>query len=438
MKLKYLAALLLILFLPVQLHGLTLEEEKKYGWQIYQEIAKSVPINNDPYISIYFRDIKDRLEGAANLPFPIVLTVIESNSLDAFATIGGYVYVTTGLIGMCDKEEELAGVLGHEFAHIARRHVAKRMEKEKFLSVGMLASMVLAMLIPNPTAQAATLAMGGASSMAMSLKYSREDEEEADSVGASIADRAGYGALGTAEFLKKLRAGGGDKALPQYLLTHPYHEERIIRIESMWGGSKSQIDGSFFPYLLERIKVLHAPYRQGMEDIWISRYLKDKDNPLTAYALALVYSMKGNVNESVNIASNISSPYRNMFLGEMLVSARRFSNAIDVLKEETLPIPRFFLAKAYEANGDRSMAINVLSQLLRYGIVYPEIFYRYGMLLGRGGREAEGYAYLGQYYIEIGRQDLARSNFEKAITKYGINSKEGQEILKLLESTKKK
>lgn len=438
MKLKYLVIIFLILFFPLQLFGLTLEEEKKYGWEVYLEIARSTQINNDPYISIHLRNIKDRLEGAASIPFPIVLTIIESNSVDAFATIGGYVYLTTGLIGLCDKEEELAGVLAHEFAHIARRHVAKRLGKEKFISVGTLASLLLAMLVPDPKAQAAMIAMGTASSMAMSLKYSREDEEEADSFGASMADKAGYGGIGTVEFLRKLRAGGGDKALPQYLLTHPYHEERIIRIESAWAGKKARIDDDFFPFLLIRVKVLHSPQKEDMGDMWINRYLKDSNNPSTGYAMSLMYSMKGDANESVNIAKKINSPYRDLFLGEILVNSRRFGEAIGVLKDETFPVSRFFLAKAYEGNGDRTMALNVLNGLLPYGNAYPEIFYRYGMLLGRGGDEAKGYAYLGRFYLMSGKQDLARQNFEKAIAKYGINSKEGQEILKLLDSTKRK
>ncbi len=438
MKFKYFIILFLAVFLPTQLHGLTLEEETKYGREVYLEIARSASINNDPYITIHLRDLKERLEGAASLPFPITLTVIESSSADAFATIGGYVFITTGLIGMCDKEEELAGVLAHEFAHIARRHVAKRLEKEKYINVGTLATLLLGMMIPDTRAQSAVIATGTASSMAMSLKYSREDEEEADRIGAGIADRAGYGALGTAEFLKKLRSGGGDKMLPQYLLTHPYHEERIVRIGSMWAGSKSRIDGSFFPYILERVKVLHGPYREGSGEIFRNRYLRDRANPYAAYALSLLYSIRGNANEAVNIAAGIHSPDRNLFLGEILVNVRRFGDAVNVLKGSTSPISRFFLARAYEGNGDRQTAIDVLKELLQYGDVYPEIYYRYGMLLGRASQEAKGYEYLGRFYLQTGREDLARNNLEKAIAKYGINSSEAQEALRLLSTIKKK
>jgi len=437
MKLRYPVIIFLILFLPMQLYGLTLEEERKYGQEIYLQIANSVAVNTDPYISIYLGNIKDNLEAAANLPFPMVLTIIESTSVDAFTTPGGYVYLTTGLVGMCDKEEEVAGVIAHEFGHNAKRHIAKRLEKDKYINIGMLAALMAGMLIPDAKAKSTVLATGSASAMALSLKYSREDEDEADRVGASIADKAGYGALGTADFLKKLRLGGGDKALPQYLLTHPYHEERIIKIEKAWAGSKSRIDGTFFPYLLVRTKVLHSPITEGRRDTWVNKYRKDANDPLTTYGISLMYSFTGNTNDSVRIAKSINSSYRSLLLGEILVNARQFEDAIGVLRGETSPIPRYYLARAYEGYGDREMALDVLTGLLQYGKIYPEIYQRYGMLLGRSGNQAKGYEYLGRYYLETGKQHLARSNFEKAVTKYGINSPEAKEILRLLDTIKR-
>lgn len=434
MKCKFLIVIVfLLLFLPFKIYGLSLEEEKKYGKEIYLEIAKSAALNNDPYITLYLRTMKERLEGVASLPFPIVLTIIESQTVDAFATIGGYVYITTGLIGLCDKEQELAGVLAHEFAHIGRRHVAKRLEKQKYINVGMLATTLLSILIGDPKA----LVAGAASAQAMSLKYSREDEEEADRVGSTTADRAGYGGLGVAEFLKKVRTTGTDKVLPQYLLTHPYHEERIIKIESMWGESKVTVGTALFPYLLVREKILHKPPGGGMEDIWINKYLKDKNDPINAYAASLIYSLKGNMDESINVAKEINSPYKNLLLGELLLNAQRFKDAIDTLKDEPDPVPRYFLARAYEGYGERAMATNVLKELLQYGNAYPEIFYRLGMMLGRMGQEAEGYEYLGRYYLEIGKYDIAKTHLEKAVTKYGINSREAKEILKILDELKK-
>ncbi len=436
MKLRYYVIIFFILFLPMEVYSLTIEEEKKYGREIYREIAASATINNDPYITMYFDGIKDRLERSASLSFPIVLTIIESNTVEAFATIGGYVYLTTGLIGMCDDEEEVAGVMAHEFAHIAKRHIAKRLEKEKFINIGMLATLIAGMLIPDPRAKETILATGSASAMAMSLKYSREDEDEADRTGAYIADKSGYGGLGTAKFLKKLRTGSGDKVLPQYLLTHPYHEERIVKIERAWAGSESRIEGAFFPYLKVRIKVLHAPFTEGMRDAWKKRYIRDSNDPLAQYGMSLADSLAGNTSDAVRIAKEINSPFRNLLLGEILVNCREYKDAIDLLQDEKSPVSRFFLAKAYEGYGDRREALDILNELLQYGRIYPEIYYRYGMLMGRSGDQGAGYEYLGRYYLETGREDLARSNLEKAVLKYGINSQEAVEILKLLDSKK--
>ena len=436
MKFKFLVLILLLLSFPFTLFGLTLEEERKYGKEVFLEIAKSVSINDDPYISIYVNKIKDRLESNATLAFPITLTIIDSQTADAFATIGGYVFITMGLIGMCDKEEELAGVLAHEFAHVSKRHIAKRLEKEKYINVASVASLLAAILIPDAKAKGAILTMGMGSAQALSLKYSREDEDEADRVGSVIADKTGYGGLGTADFLRKLRAGGGDTVFPQYLLTHPYHEERIIKLESMWQRKRIDIDTALFPYLVARAKILHKDARGSSEDIWINKYVKDKADPVNIYAASLVYAAKGDADKSVDVITEMKSPYKNMFFGEMLVDAHRFKEAAVVLKDETYPTSRYYLAKAYEGAGDRDMAIDVLGQILRYGNVYPEIYYRYGMLLGRKGQEARGYEYLGRFYLETGKLDLARTHFEKAISRYGINSREAADLLKILDGIK--
>jgi predicted Zn-dependent protease len=438
LKLFVVCFLLFTLCLSSVSPALTIEEERKYGKEIYLQIANSAPINNDPYISLYLQDIKRRLEEVTSVPFPITLTVIQSQTVNAFATIGGYIYLTTGLIAFSDTEEELAGVLGHELAHITRRHVAKRVEKEKFINIGMLATMLAGMLIPgDPKAKEAILVGGQAAAQALALKYSRDDEDDADRSGSVYSDRAGYNAVGVADFLKKLRVYGRETTIPQYLLTHPYHEERIIRLENAWPESKTRNNTSFYPYLVVRANVLHGLPGTGTKEIWINKYQKDKDVPTNAYGACLAYMSAGNISESVRIASEIKSPYRNLFVGEVLVNGRQFGEAVEVLKYQQDPISKFFLAKAYEGQGNIEMAAKTYKDLLPYAPAYPEIFYRFGMLTGRLGLEGMGHEYLGRYYMEIGRYDLAKSNIEKAINKYGINSKEAQELLNILDQLKK-
>jgi len=441
MKLKLffvVCTLLCSLCLSSLLLALSVEEEKKYGKEIYLQIANSVPINTDPYISLYLQDIKARLEGVTSLPFPITLTVIQSQTVNAFATIGGYIYLTTGLIGFSDTEEELAGVLAHELAHITRRHVAKRIEKEKYINIGMLATMLAGMLVGgDPKAKEAIMVGSQSAAQALSLKYSRDDEDDADRSGSTYSDRAGYNAVGVADFLKKLRVTGRETTIPQYLMTHPFHEERIIKLENAWSDSKTTNNTAFYPFLVVRANVLHRLPGTGAKEIWLNKYMKDKDIPTNAYGASLVYMTTGNIAESIKVASEIKSPYRNLFMGEALVNGRQFGEAVEALKYQQDPISKMFLAKAYDGLGNIEMAAKTYKDLLPYGPAFPEIFYRLGMLTGRLGLEGMGHEYLGRYYMEIGRYDLAKSNIEKAINKYGINSKEAQELLKILDQFKK-
>jgi predicted Zn-dependent protease len=435
---RFLSFVLILAFTTSSLSfALTYDEEIKYGKEIYREIIQVVPVNNDPYISLAVDSIKKRLENKAQMPFPVTLTIIDSESVDAFATMGGYVYITTGLIGMCDKEEELAGVVSHEFSHIKKRHIAKRMEKEKYINIGMIATMLAGIIAGGGSASEAIITSGMAGAQAMSLKFSREDEEEADREGSTIADKAGYGGLGSALFLKRLRTGGLDKLLPQYLLTHPYYEARIIFLESMWEKNRVTMEAPFFPYLALRARILHKSARVGGDDIIINRYLKDKADPVNNYAACLVYSLKGNGDESIRVAGENKSSFKNLFQGEMFINARKFPEAVDVLKTGTEPVAQFLLAKAYEGQSKNEMAISTLKEIVSYGSVFPEIYYRLGMLYGRTGAEAKGYDYLGRFYVETGKFTLAKTNLEKAVSRYAINSPEAKEVLQILESIKK-
>ncbi len=433
---RSIALILVVVFLglPFRALGISLEEERKYGRETFVEIAGSAPLFYDPFTSMYINSMKRRIESASNPPFPMVVTVIDSTEANAFATFGGYVYITTGLIGMALKEDELAGVMAHEFAHVEKRHISKRMEKQKYLNAAMLGTMLLSMLVGGSQSKGAVLTTGMASTQALSLKYSREDEEEADKAGAEFAYKAGYSPTGTADFLKNLRAAGGDKVLPQYLLTHPYHEERIVRIESTWTGKGgSPVRDPFFPYAATRTVLQQKVVKPGIQDFMLNRYAKSPNDPVAAYGAALVSMSKGETEKALKLVRSMDSPYSKELLGELLINVQRYDEAVALLKDDPSPVARFFLARAYEGQGRGEQALDTLTDITPYATAYPDIYRRLGMLSGRMGRDAKGFEYLGRYYVEIGRYDAAKTNLEKAISKYGINSREGQELLAILD-----
>lgn len=431
---RFVALTLLLCFSPLTLFGLTLEEERKYGREVFLEMAQSSRFYSDPLLSLHLAAVKERLEAVTSLPYPVKLTIIESPTPNAFAMIGGYVYVTTGLLELCDREEEVAGVLAHEFAHLSKRHIAKRSEKDKFLSAGMIAALLAGMLLKSP----AIMATGMASAQSVALKYSREDEDEADRTGLATAERAGYSGRGIAEFLKKLRQAGLEKDLPQYLLTHPYSDERIMKISKLSTLHQTTVDASLFPFLVERLRIMHNLFSPVAQETVLKRYAKDPTDAVNVYSAGLVLSMRGQTDTALGVVKKLNSPYRDLFTSELLINGQRYTEAIGTLKKQPTALERFLLSKAYEGSGALAQSSAVLSGLIPKAKSYPEIYQRYGMTLGRQGNEAGGHEYLGRYYYEVGRDEAAKTNLEKAVAKYGINNPESKELLVLLEQIKKK
>ncbi|HME44930.1 MAG TPA: M48 family metalloprotease [Syntrophorhabdales bacterium] len=440
MKFKILTAVILLVCFPLTTFCLTLTEEVKMGKQIHQEVLRAFRLNNDPYVCLYMGRVAKTIEPNANVAFPVRLTVVESGTPNAFATMGGYAYVTTGLIEMADREEEVAGVLSHEFGHLGRRHVAKRMEQEKPLTWATLAGMLLGTLgamIPGAGALGPALMTSTmAAAQTVALKFSREDEDEADRFGLATAEASGYSGHGLADFLKKIRSTESERMIPQYLLTHPYSDVRAAKIESRITLPKTTVNTDFFPYVQARLKILNKTLGPAIEDTWMGKHEKDPKDPVSAYGAALVYTLLGNTVKAEEMIRNMDSPYKNLFLGEILVRTQRFKEAAEVLRTQTDPIASYFLASALEGSGDLSGAADVLKGLFPYKESLPIIYQRFGMVAGRLGYEGLGYEYLGRYYLEIGRPQVARTYLEKASAKYGRNTDEAREVQVLLDETK--
>ena len=156
---------------------------------------------------------------------PYTFKVIDGKDINAFSLPGGPVYVYRGLLDMMgDDDDALACVLGHECGHVNGRHAARQISSQ-------YATNLLLLAIPNPTA--ANLASGAAS--LVSLKYSRDDEYEADRRGMSYAHFAKYDPNGMIRFFGKLqrlekREGGNG---PEWLLNHPVTRARIDKAKML-------------------------------------------------------------------------------------------------------------------------------------------------------------------------------------------------------------
>jgi hypothetical protein len=162
--------------------------------------------------------------------FEYSFALVTDKSINAFALPGGPAFVHTGLIAAAENEGQLAGVIGHEIAHVAMRHGTNQASKANLLQLpAALASGVLGGG-GGLMGQLAQLGIGlGANSIL--LKYSRDAESDADALGARLMSASGYNPIEMARFFEKLEAEGGQRG-PQFLSDHPNPGNRVKAVEA--------------------------------------------------------------------------------------------------------------------------------------------------------------------------------------------------------------
>ncbi len=185
------------------------------------------PYNTDPALTAYVDQVGQKLAAASGVDLPYEFVVLNNSMPNAWALPGGKIAINRGLLTLMRNEAELAAVLGHEVAHAAARHGAKRLER------GLLAQAVLVAAAVGTAGQEYAGGVLGSAQLAASLlnqKNSRDAEREADFYGTRFMAQAGYdpyGAVTLQEIFVKLSAGRQSSFLEGLMATHPPSEERL-------------------------------------------------------------------------------------------------------------------------------------------------------------------------------------------------------------------
>lgn len=209
---------------------ISVKQEIELGREAQREVRKQVPEVSDSQVKAYIAGIGRRLVARAGGPkYPYSFSTANYREINAFALPGGPVWIHRGTIAAAANEAQVASVLAHEIAHIAQRHAADQISKQ--LVANGLIGLLGAFLGNDRSAQTAQL---GARVLAggYMLKFSRDDEREADTVGASILRRAGWDPREMAAFMEMLRKeqGRDPAALQVFLSSHPAPAERAARL----------------------------------------------------------------------------------------------------------------------------------------------------------------------------------------------------------------
>ena len=180
-----------------------------------------------------------QMTAISDRPGDYGFTVVDSPVINAFATPDGHVYFTRGIMAYFNNEAQFSGVLGHELGHITARHGAKQQRNNTIAGIGMLLGSVLA---PRVMQSIGGLVQEGVG--LYMLKYSRDDENEADGLGVKYSTKIGYDASYMADFfqtLQRTEAKSGS-SVPTFLSTHPSSADRYTRVKGLAVQAK-QNDG---------------------------------------------------------------------------------------------------------------------------------------------------------------------------------------------------
>lgn len=205
------------------------EDELKLAEQVHQELLKQTRLVEDRSINEYVNSLGQRLargSGRPNIPWRFY--VVDDKSINAFATLGGRVYVHTGLLDETESEGQLASVMGHEIGHIVGRHGLENVKKsQKYGTLASLATIAGAILGGQAGANLGGLA-GNMIAGGYLMKHSRNAEREADYLGLYNLKDTGYNTGGMIEMFQILQevSKSSPNSFGSILASHPAPSER--------------------------------------------------------------------------------------------------------------------------------------------------------------------------------------------------------------------
>lgn len=230
----------------IQLSNVSDRQEVQIGREINQElVGQEIRLYRNPTITRYVNEIGQRLvQGSKRPDIPYTFQIVDDKEINAFATMGGFVYVHRGLIAAADNEAQLASVLGHEIGHIVRRHALQQLRQQALLQgVASAAGVNRNILVSLGT------------KLALQLPNSRKDEFEADQEGLYNIRQANYAPSAMVEFMHKLLKSGG--SVPTFLSTHPATQDRIKALEEAINPATADVgNGLNSKAYKDRIRVL--------------------------------------------------------------------------------------------------------------------------------------------------------------------------------------
>jgi predicted Zn-dependent protease len=396
-------------------------EESQFGRMIMRDIRNSGQVIEDPLITEYLNDIGSRIVAQSNQgDQSFTFFAVDDHRINAFALPGGYIGVHTGLLEATRNEDELAGVLAHEVAHVTQRHIARAIHansRQSILTTAMmLGALVLAAAGGGSDAVQGAVAIAQGTAVQQQINFTRTNEYEADRVGIAALADAGYDPYGMASFfevMSRQTTTSPEMRAPEFMRTHPVTTARIAEARNRAKDYPPVRSEDSTSYGIARMRVIVSRFDTAAEAV---AYFEARDyenqNDIQRYGRAVAYQRAGNYFAALPIFEELLEKDKSVIayhigLGQTLVALDQWSDAVKIFDRALALFPRNVpLVIEYGERlielGQPKKAHDLLLDLLNNVPPTPEQVRLIARAASLAGEEAEAYYYLSEYRLMIG------------------------------------
>ena len=400
---------------------LSSNEESQLGRAIMRSIRNSGQVVEDPLINEYINEIGNRIAAQTNDgEQDYTFFVIEDQRINAFALPGGYIGVHTGLIEATRSEDELAGVLAHEIAHVNQRHIARAIHassRQSLLTTAMMLGALIAGVVGgDPDIVQAGMAVAQGTAVQQQINFTRANEYEADRVGIAALADAGFDPYGMASFfevMSRQTTRAPDERAPAFLMTHPVTTARIAEARNRARSYPHIRSDDTISYSIAKTRLSVSRMDTPAESVaYFEKRSYDNQNNIERYGRALAYVRNEQYWSALDILKDLVDKDPKVIayhiaLGETLVALDQPRDALEAFEHALTLFPRNVpLVISYGERllelGKPEKAHTILLDMMNNVEPTPDQVRLIARAASDANEDAESLYYLSEYRLMIG------------------------------------
>ena len=438
--------------------AISIDDEYHAGLSFVNEIRKTGLILTDPEVSQYAQEIGHSLSSEAEEgQHQFYYFVIRDPDINAEAIPGGFVIINSGLILVTRNENELAGVLAHETAHVTQRHIVRQIIDQGHEGLLASAAMLAAVLLGatagrgSPDAIEGAILAGQSAMIQHQINYTRSSESEADRIGITTMANAGYDPLGMASFFDYMGRSGPEPSrvnAVQFLIDHPIFSDRVAEAQDRANqiGRIHHEDSLGYLLIRERLRTV-AGDPQKARQYYVNllkngggktiqeRYGMDVAQIETKNPVPAIADLQELVREYPKVTQFYGA------LGQAYLANNQFKESTATLERAMTLFPRnvpitIRLAESLMHSGDNKRAQLILDDLFNQVEPTPNQARLIAKAANAAGNVADSYYYMADFYLMNGDLVSASTQLQLGLGLPNLNPIQRARISAMLEEVR--